>query len=194
MRIAEIELKLSGYRIGIAGAGGLGSNCAMALVRAGIKHLVIADFDVVNESNLNRQFYFSDQLGMKKVDALSQNLRRIKPELDLNLIDKKLQPADIKKYFTGCHVVVEAFDLADQKQMLIEAMFDYFQDIPLVVGSGMAGWGMNDLIKTEQHGNLYLIGDQWHEIDEDKPPIGPRVGIVANMQANQVLEILLGKM
>ena len=45
-------------RIGIAGAGGLGSNCAMHLVRAGVRRLVVADFDVVGESNLNRQFFF----------------------------------------------------------------------------------------------------------------------------------------
>ena len=194
MKIDEIESKLSAFTVGIAGAGGLGSNCAMALVRSGIKHLVIADFDVVQASNLNRQFYFADQLGLKKVEALALNLYRIKPELELTLIDKRLAPDDIIACFSDCDVVVEAFDRADQKVMLIETMTEHLPAIPLVVGSGMAGWGRNELIKTERQDNLYIIGDQLHEISEQKPPIGPRVGVVAHMQANQVLEILLGKM
>ena len=77
---------LENAKVGIAGAGGLGSNCAMHLVRAGVKKLVIADFDVVSESNLNRQFFFRDQLGRKKVDALAENLRRIEPGLELDII------------------------------------------------------------------------------------------------------------
>ena len=88
--------------VGIAGAGGLGSNCAMHLVRAGVKKLVIADFDVVGESNLNRQFFFRDQLGRKKVDALAENLRRIEPDLSLDLRDVRLAPDNIDWTFSGC--------------------------------------------------------------------------------------------
>ena len=65
-------------RIGIAGAGGLGSNVAVNLVRTGVKKLKIVDFDVVDESNLNRQFYFMDQVGRPKVEALRENLLRIR--------------------------------------------------------------------------------------------------------------------
>ena len=90
--------------VGIAGAGGLGSNCAMHLVRAGVKKLVIADFDVVGESNLNRQFFFRDQLGRKKVDALGENLRRIEPDLSLDLRDVRLAPDNIDWTFSGCSV------------------------------------------------------------------------------------------
>ena len=86
----EERAALESARIGIAGAGGLGSNCAMHLVRAGVRHLTVADFDVVNESNLNRQFFFRDQLGQKKVDALKTNLLRIDPEADIRAVDKRL--------------------------------------------------------------------------------------------------------
>ena len=91
---------LEGAKIGIAGAGGLGSNCAMHLVRAGGRRLVVCDFDTVNESNLNRQFFFRDQLGRKKVDALEENLRRIEPDLDLDMRDLRLNAENIGALFT----------------------------------------------------------------------------------------------
>lgn len=193
MTFEEIKKRLRKHSIGIAGAGGLGSNCAVSLVRAGIGSLVIADFDVVNESNLNRQFFFRDQIGMKKVKALADNLYRINPYLDLTLVAKKITPHNFSDYFSHCHALVEAFDLADQKQMLIETLMDKFPQKPLIVGSGMAGWGNNNTIKTEKFDNIYVCGDGVSEIAHENPPIGPRVAIVANMQANQVLEILLGE-
>ena len=86
---------------------------------------------------------------------------------------------------------MEAFDAADQKEMLIETVLTHFPDKPLVVGLGMAGWGMNDTINVRQIDNMYICGDEISEIGPELPPIAPRVGIVANMQANVVLEILL---
>lgn len=193
MNIIQIKNKLSKYKIAIAGAGGLGSNCAMSLVRAGVNNLVIGDFDIVNESNLNRQFYFRDQIGMKKVEALAENLYRIQPDLQLQLVDKKLNSKDIINFFADCDVIVEAFDDKTEKQMLIETVIENFLNKSLIIGTGMAGWGDNNSIKTEKLDNIYVCGDQISEISDDMPPIGPRVGIVANMQANQVLEILLSK-
>lgn len=177
--------------VGIAGAGGLGSNCAVALARCGIGKLVIADFDVVSESNLNRQFYFHDQVGLKKTEALAGSLRRIAPELVLEMHDTRLDAENIPVIFSDCDVVVEAFDLADQKQLLIETVLSRLPRKPLVIGLGMAGYGMNDTIHFRKEGNLYICGDEITEISEDFPPIAPRVGIVAYMQANVVLEILL---
>ena len=194
MKFSKIKQKLSKYKIGIAGAGGLGSNCAVSLVRSGINNLVIGDFDIVSESNLNRQFYFRNQVGQKKVEALAENLYRINSDLQLQLIDKKLKPADIVNFFTDCDIIVEAFDDKVQKQMLIETVLEKMPEKPLVIGTGMAGWGDNNSIRTEKFDNIYICGDQISEISDELPPIGPRVGVVANMQANQVLEILLGKM
>ena len=101
---------LESAKVGIAGAGGLGSNVAMLLVRAGMKKLVIADFDTVNESNLNRQFFFRRQLGEKKIDALAANLREIEPDLALELHDVRLTPDNADFVFAGCQIIVEAFD------------------------------------------------------------------------------------
>jgi len=191
MNFSDIRKTLQHKTVGIAGAGGLGSNCAAALARCGIGKLVIADFDVVSGSNLNRQFYFFDQVGMKKTDALGLNLSRIVPGIRLDLHDIRLDRENIGGIFAGCDVIVEAFDLADQKEMLIETVMERFPQTPLVIGLGMAGYGMNDAIHCRQDGNLFICGDEVSEISEELPPIAPRVGIVANMQANVVVEILL---
>ncbi len=194
MTYEEIREKLKDKIVGIAGAGGLGSNCAVSLVRVGVRRLIIADFDIVVESNLNRQFYFYDQIGMKKVKALADNLYRINPYLELTILDKKLTPVELIDCYSECDVMIEAFDDSGQKQMLIETMQDKFPNMDLIVGSGMAGWGESNKIKTSKYDNIYICGDEVSEVSEELPPLGPRVGIVSNMQANQALELLLGKM
>ena len=178
--------------VGIAGAGGLGSNCAMHLVRAGVKKLVIADFDVVGESNLNRQFFFRDQLGRKKVDALAENLRRIEPDLSLDLRDVRLAPDNIDWTFSGCSVIVEAFDSADAKSMLLHALLPLGK--PIVSASGIAGWGHSLAIGQRRIGkNLILIGDTSSDVNSGLAPFSPRVGIAAAMEANAVVSLLLGE-
>jgi sulfur carrier protein ThiS adenylyltransferase len=193
MTFDEIKNKLHDCRVGIAGAGGLGSNCAVALVRVGLGNIVFADFDIVSETNLNRQYFFRDQIGQKKVMALRDNLLKINPELDITVFDEMLNPDNIPLLFQDCNVIVEAFDQADQKEMLINTVLLHLPEIPLVVGLGIAGWGMNEKIHVRQIDNLYICGDEVSEISAELPPLAPRVGIVANMQANVVMEILLAK-
>ena len=192
MTFDEIKTLLAAKRVGIAGCGGLGSNCAVALARVGLGTLVIVDFDTIIESNLNRQYYFFDQVGMKKVDALRQNIARINPVVKVVEHQIKLTPGNIHAIFAGCDVVVEAFDLAGEKAMLIETLLSAMPKVPLVTGLGMAGWGMNNEIHCRKADNIYICGDEVSEIGPDLPPIAPRVGMVANMQANVVVEILLG--
>jgi len=193
MTFNDIKAILAKKTVGIAGAGGLGSNCAAALIRVGIGRLIIVDFDIVEESNLNRQFYFKSQIGIKKVVAIKENLLLINPDANIECHDVFLTPHNIPEIFKNCDVIVEAFDKADQKQMLIETIFAVWPEKPLILGLGMAGFGNNNNIKIRQEGNLYICGDEQTEISEITPPIAPRVGIVANMQANTVLEILLSK-
>lgn len=193
MNFSEIKQILASKTIGIAGAGGLGSNCAVALARVGIGKLIIADFDSIDESNLNRQYFFQDQIGQKKVFALRDNIKRINPAIIVESHDVKLDSEKILELFSNCDVIVEAFDLSDAKQMIIETVLEKFPDKPLVTGNGLAGWGYNNLIRTRKIADLYICGDQYLEISDHLPPLAPRVGIVANMQANQVLEILLGE-
>jgi sulfur carrier protein ThiS adenylyltransferase len=191
MNFEQIKNILSHCTVGIAGAGGLGSNCAVALVRSGLGKLVLADFDRVEFGNLNRQYYFQDQIGKAKVDALKDNLLRINPDLDIETHEIRLNPDNIANVYESVDVLVEAFDLADQKIMLIEIALDKWPSRPLVIGSGMAGFGRTELLHIRKSENLYICGDEISEISDDQPPIAPRVGIVANMQADKVLELLV---
>ncbi|MCX6305870.1 MAG: sulfur carrier protein ThiS adenylyltransferase ThiF [Bacteroidetes bacterium] len=191
MTFDQLSAILKTKKVGIAGCGGLGSNCAVALARVGIGTLVVADFDVVARSNLNRQYYFLDQVGLKKVLALAANILRIDPQVNLICHDTRLTSENIPSIFAGCDIIVEAFDLAGQKEMIIETILSEMPLTPLVVGLGMAGWGMNDTVHCRRIDNLYICGDEISEISPDLPPIAPRVGMVASMQANVVLEILL---
>lgn len=192
MTFKEIKKILKRKRIGIAGCGGLGSNCAVALARTGLGKLVLADFDVVRKSNLNRQHFYTDQLGQKKVFALEDNLYFINPTVKIEAHNIKINSKNVLTLFKKCDVIIEALDDAAMKQMLIETVLEKMPDKPIISGIGMAGFGNNDTIRMEQHGNLYVCGDFETEIAEDMPPLAPRVGIVSMMQANQAIQILLG--
>jgi len=187
----RINEQLSGMCVGIAGAGGLGSNCAMALIRAGVGKLTLVDFDVVSESNLNRQFYFADQVGMKKVEALFDNLKRIRPYAALTIHPVRVTPQNIHLLFADCDVVVEALDAAEEKMWFIQEMFVQMPDTPLVAASGMAGYGALESLRVVRQGNLIICGDGATEVSEEFPPLAPRVGVVACMQADVVAELLL---
>ncbi|MBW6499893.1 MAG: sulfur carrier protein ThiS adenylyltransferase ThiF [Bacteroidales bacterium] len=192
MRLPDIQDHLRRYRVGIAGAGGLGSNCAAALARCGVGTLVISDFDRIEEGNLSRQYYFTDQVGMMKTTALKENLARINPEVFVIIYQKKLDPENIPVIFSGCDVIVEAFDKAEMKEMLIETVQTLMPGIPLVVGSGLAGWGMSNEIRCRKvDDTFYVCGDESSETTDEMPPMAPRVGMVASMQANVVIEILM---
>lgn len=192
MRFSEIKNHLKKFRVGIAGAGGLGSNCAAALARTGMGTLVIVDFDSVELSNLSRQYYFTDQVGMMKTTALKENLSRINPEVNVVIHEVKLDKKNIPFIFSGCNIIVEAFDKTEMKEMLIETVQKELPGIPLIIGSGMAGWGNNEILKFRKIDNtLYVCGDESSEASEDLPALAPRVGIVANMQANAVIELLM---
>jgi sulfur carrier protein ThiS adenylyltransferase len=183
--------KLKGTCIGIAGCGGLGSNCAMALARAGVGTLVIADFDIVTRENLDRQYYFLDQVGQKKVLALRDNINRVNPDVVVQAHDLRLGPDEVVHIFKNCALIVEAFDRADMKLMIIETVSERFPDKFIIAASGLAGYGGNNALRTRRLGNLFICGDEISEVSADLPPLAPRVGIVAAMQANQALEIIL---
>ena len=186
--------RLKGAVVGIAGVGGLGSAVAVALARVGVGRLVIADFDVVEPSNLNRQQYFVDQIGQFKVDALAANLARINPYVAIEAHRVLLGPDNIPVIFNDCTVVVEAFDRADMKAMLVETVLDRMPGARIVAASGLAGFGPNNAIVTRQvSGRLFLVGDGVSEARPGSGLMAPRVGIAAGHQANQVVRIILGE-
>jgi len=179
--------------VGIAGAGGLGSTAAVSLARVGIGKLVIADFDRIEPSNLNRQQYFIEQISRIKVEALLENLRKINPFSEYEIQNTCLTPENIPRLFHSVDVLIEAFDRADQKHMLMESWLANFPAKPIILASGLAGFGRNEALHTRRMGNLYICGDEEGAPAEGISPMAPRVGIVANMQANLAVELLVKK-
>ena len=189
----RIGKKLKDSSVGIAGIGGLGSNAAVALARAGIGRLVLVDFDKVEESNLTRQYYFLNQIGKTKIEALKENIKKINPAVKIDAYDHKLVKGSMEKLFTDVDIVIEALDSAEIKTCFIEEILMKLPDKPLVAASGVAGYGHSDRIKTRRIGNLYMCYDEQAKSSDDDVLMAPRVAIMANWEANLALEILLGE-
>ncbi len=177
--------------VGIAGAGGLGSNAAIALTRAGLGKLIIADHDTVSAANLTRQQFFLNQVGLPKVSALQDNLRRISPYTSVSTYYVRVTTVNLESLFNQAEILIEAFDDAEQKQMLIETWQSLYPNRHIIAASGIAGVGHNEIIRTEHSGTLHMVGDSVSELQPGLSPVSARVAIVANLQANLCLELLL---
>jgi sulfur carrier protein ThiS adenylyltransferase len=189
-----VHARLRRACVGIAGLGGLGSAAAVALARVGVGRLVVADFDVVEPSNLNRQQYFVDQLGMAKADAMTANLRRINPYVAVEPHAARLDAVSVPHVFQGVDVLVEAFDRADQKEMLLESFVAARPGVPYVGASGVAGHGdcaSNGVRRLG--GRVFVVGDLSSAAEPGRGLMAPRVGVAAHLQANLVVRLLLGE-
>jgi len=192
---AELQAKLSAASVAVCGLGGLGSNIAIALARAGVGHLHIMDFDCVDISNLNRQQYFPEQIGLPKTEAMLGTLRRIAPYCDIKADCVKLTEENIPELLRNEEIVCEAFDRADQKAMLVNCVLENMPEKYLVAGSGMAGIGPSNLITTKRIAKrFYLCGDGVSDAGEGLGLVSSRVLICAAHQANAIIRIIAGKL
>ncbi|MBD7911380.1 MULTISPECIES: sulfur carrier protein ThiS adenylyltransferase ThiF [Clostridium] len=190
----KVHETLKRGKVAIAGAGGLGSNVAISLARIGVGHIKVIDFDVVEPSNLNRQQYYIKHIGMKKVYALKEILTEINPFIEVEVLDLKVEKDNIKDIFNGFDIVVEAFDNAVYKALLVGEILKNFKKTKIISASGMAGFYSNNIIYTKKiNDRLYICGDRIHEAGINEGLMAPRVGIVANHEANTVLRLLLNE-
>lgn len=170
--------------IGIAGAGGIGSNVARHLAQARVSHVRVVDFDSVETSNLNRQFYSADQVGQPKVICLKKNLLGIYPAMSVETIECRMGPGDAAKLFFDCGLVVEGFDDKTAKKNLIEEVAG--SGIPIISASGIAGRDMSG-VRARQIGDCSIVGDFSTDVDQaDLFP--PKIALIAAMMAGIALE------
>lgn len=189
----QLRAKLRGCSVAILGCGGLGSNVAEMLVRSGVGRLTIVDFDTVDERNLNRQFFFRDQVGMPKVEALAENLRRIRSDVRLDIVAERVTEENVIGLVRGACAIVEAVDAAEVKAMILNTCLAGLPDIPLVTASGLAGYGSTNAIVTERMAeNLYVVGDLTSDVRDGHPLFASRVMAAAAAQAHAVVRVLLG--
>jgi len=183
--------KLKDGKVAVAGLGGLGSNIAVMLARMGVGELLLVDFDRVSIDNLNRQHYDMSHIGMLKTDALTEQITRINPSVNVRTCDARVTDENITEIFGGYGMVCEAFDDPECKAMLVNALLNGERKV--VAASGMAGLGSANEIKTKRAFNgLYVCGDSQPSEREGTGFMAPRVSVCAGHQANTVLRLLLG--
>lgn len=181
--------RIQSKKIGIGGAGGLGSNAALALLRSGFKQFEILDEDLVEPSNLNRQQYVLRDIGRPKVSRLKHLLLSINPDAKIRIHERKWTRESAGFFFRHCDFIIEAFDKAEWKC----AFVDYYQDKAgaVISGNGMAGWDVKIPLKIKKMGNVYLAGDFKRAVSTQHPPMAPRVMCCAAMMAAIVLDLAL---
>lgn len=185
--------RLINSSVAIAGLGGLGSNVAMSLARAGVGHLFIVDFDNVDISNLNRQQYFIKDLGKPKTDALEEKILAVNPIIKITKRQIRVTEKNAGELFGSFNVVCECFDAAENKAMLINTLLSENRGITIVAASGMAGYKSANSIKTKKiNDNFYICGDGVSGVENGLSLFASRVAVCANHQANMVLRLLLG--
>ena len=190
----DLHKRFSSATVAVCGLGGLGSNIAVALARAGIGKLLLIDFDRVDITNLHRQQYKANQIGLYKADALAENLSEIAPYMEIQTVTAKITEENFTDLLKDADIVCEAFDKAEAKAMLVNGVLEQLPDCYLVAASGMAGMDTPNTIKTRRiMKRFYLCGDEVSDVTDTIGLVAPRVMLCAAHQAHTVLRILAGE-
>lgn len=189
-----LQEKFAAASVAVCGLGGLGSNIAISLARAGVGRLHLIDFDNVDISNLNRQQYVTGQIGMPKTKALQRILRVIAPYTDITADTVRITGENAEELLKNDNIICEAFDEAEEKAMLVNFVLEHMPDKYLVAGSGMAGISSANTIRTKRIAEkFYLCGDGTSEITESEGLFASRVMVCAAHQAHMILRIIAGE-
>ena len=185
--------KLQAATVAVCGLGGLGSNIAISLARAGVGKLVLVDFDCVDVTNLHRQQYKASQVGLPKPEALLANLKEIAPYTEFEARFEKVTAENVDRIVGGAQVVCEAFDNAEAKAMLVNAVLETMPDKYLVAASGMAGYDSGNTITARKvTKRFYVCGDGKSDVNDGIGLVAPRVMLCAAHQALTAIRLILG--
>lgn len=189
-----IQDKLTKARVAICGLGGLGSAVAISLARAGVGNLHLIDFDVVELTNINRQQYSLQQLGLEKPKAMEEEIRRFSPYINIKTTFVKLNEENMGEVLKDDDLICEAFDVPEEKAKLTNFILSEMPNKILIGASGMAGYESSNLITTRKiTNNFYLCGDGITEICDDFGLMAPRVMICASHQSNMIIRLILDR-
>ena len=187
-----VHARMKKSLVGIAGLGGLGSAVAIALARVGVGTLILVDFDLVEPSNLNRQHYAVEHIGLAKVDAMTRILADINPYLNIVTHRAILDRDNIPRFFQKADVIVECFDRPEAKVMIMQTVAEALPEAYMIGASGLAGYGDSNNIKTMKVGErIFMVGDFVTAAEPGRGLMAPRVGIAAHHQANLVVSLLM---
>lgn len=190
----DLQNKISAARVAVCGLGGLGSNIAIALARAGVGHLHLIDFDRVDLTNLNRQQYAVGQLGQYKTDALRETLSLVSPYCDVTCDTIQVTEENLPDLLKTEDYICEAFDRAEAKAMLVSGVLEHFPEKYLVAASGLAGLGSANTIQTRRVSKrFYLCGDGTSDSSVGLGLVASRVLVCAAHEANMILRLIAGE-
>lgn len=190
----DLQNKISAARVAVCGLGGLGSNIAIALARAGVGHLHLIDFDRVDLTNLNRQQYAVGQLGQYKTDALRETLSLVSPYCDVTCDTIQVTEETLPDLLRNEDYICEAFDRAEAKAMLVSGVLEHFPEKYLVAASGLAGLGSANTIQTRRVSQrFYLCGDGTSDSSAGLGLVASRVLVCAAHEANMILRLIAGE-
>ncbi len=187
----KIQKNFESATVAVCGLGGLGSNIAFSLARAGVGKLILIDFDSVDITNLHRQQYKANQIGMSKTQALKENLLEIAPYATIETYSVRITEINAEELLKKADIICEAFDDAECKAMLVNLVLERMPEKYLVAASGMAGFGSANTIQTRRISKrFYLCGDGTSDVQSEGSLVASRVMLCAAHQAHTVLRIL----
>ncbi len=190
---ADVYEKITNASVAVCGLGGLGSNIAVSLARCGVGRMLLIDYDRVDLSNINRQQYSLEHIGLYKTDAIRRIIESINPYLDIEYKNIKLTAENAVNILSGFKIVCEAFDNAEEKATLVNTLLEKTNAI-VIAGSGMAGYSTANSIRTKKvFDRLYICGDRSSELSDTNFLAAPRVAVCANHQANMALRLILDR-
>ena len=188
--------KLLAARVLIIGLGGLGSPVAMYLAAAGVGHLVLADFDSVDLSNLQRQIaHTTDRIGQTKVESAAQTLRALNPDIKITCITEALKAESLASQIANVDVVVDCCDNFSTRFAVNAACVA--AKIPLVSGAAIRLEGQVAVFDSRDS-NCPCYRCLYDEDSEENTTcaangvLSPLVGVIGSMQALETLKLIVG--
>ena len=187
--------RLLAARVLLVGVGGLGAPVSMYLAASGVGHLVIADHDTVELSNLQRQIvHDNDSLGMTKVDSAAKRLAKLNPEIAISTINHKMSRDELAEQARLADAIVDATDNFKTRFLLNEVSVQ--EQTALVSGAAIRTEGQVAVFTPGDHEPcyrcLYHEGPEVEETCSQNGVLSPLVGIIGSIQAMETVKLLLG--
>ncbi|MEX0964917.1 MAG: molybdopterin-synthase adenylyltransferase MoeB [Pseudohongiellaceae bacterium] len=190
------QQKLIEATVLIVGMGGLGCPAAMYLAAAGVGHLIIADDDVVELTNLQRQIAHSQStIGEPKVISAQQTLLALNPDLKITALQKRLTGVELSEAVGQADLVVDACDNFSTRFAINSACIE--QRKPLVSGAAIRMEGQVAVFDSRDPQSpcyqcLYAKGDDVDASCSENGVMAPLVGIIGAVQAMEAIKLLCG--
>lgn len=185
----QAQLNLKNSRVLMIGAGGLGNPAAQILVRAGLGFLRLVDFDVIEESNLQRQFLFqSPDVGLLKVEVATRELQNINPWTQLEAINKQVDLNNLPELLSNIDLVLDGSDNFATRDMINQACVN--AKVPLLSAAAIGLEGQIAFFMPDQGCYRCLFG---HGLDDDTRQcaesgvLASTTAVIASLQAHHAL-------